>query len=279
MGRINPLVADFIDKHPVDCARVLEQLMINTTCSLFRSLRPEHAAGIMECMVTSYGSECLHAHDAQTAAAIIKRMKTPQASRLLRSIGFQKAKNILDILPLYLRSNIQSALQYPDLTVGRVMDSNPVSLPESLSIDDAVKRVKKLQGRNIYEIFVVDNDHKLKGVILVADLLSAAKSSSLQTIITSDVPYLSTRATLGSAAVNKAWQTFSTLPVVGKEHILSGVLKSSTLMHVLAENAHINSTPDALDEVFSMATMYWSVMAQLVDTLAGDSTGKKDERV
>jgi Mg/Co/Ni transporter MgtE len=151
------------------------------------------------------------------------------------------------------------------------MDSNPVSLPESISITDAVKRVKNLHERSIHEIFVVDDEHKLKGVIHVADLLSAARSSSLQTIITRDVPSLSTRATLNSAAVHTGWQIFSTLPVVGKEHILSGVLKSSTLMHVLAENRDAGDTHDALDEIFSMTHMYWTVMAELINTVAGDS--------
>ena len=277
MGQINPLVTDFLDKHPADCARILEQLPVNTTCSLMLSIQPGLAAGMMECMVTSYGSECLHVLDPHTSVSIIKEMKTPQSARLLRAMTFQNSEKILHMLPAYVKSNIQSALRYPDLTVGRVMDSNPVSLPESISVRDAMKRVKNLHGRNIHEIFVVDDDHKLKGVINVTNLLSAARSSSLQTIITSDIPFLSTRATLNSAAVHAGWQTFSTLPVVGKEHILSGVLKSSTLMHVLAENRDAGDTPDALDEIFSMTNMYWTVMAELINTVAGDSMKKVRE--
>ena len=277
MGRINPLVTDFLDRHPVDCARILEQLTVHTSCSLIRSIQPGIAAGIMECMVTSYGSECLLVLDAQTSASIIKEMKTPQAARLLRAIAFQDSENILHMLPAYVKSNIQSALRYPDLTVGRVMDSNPISLPVSISIIDAVKRVRNLHGRTIHEIFVVDDDHKLRGVINVTDLLSEADSSSIKTIV-SDVPYLSTRATLTSAAVHIGWQTFSTLPVVGKDHILSGVLKSSTLMHVLAENRNAGNTPDALDEFYSMTKMYWTVMANLINTVAGGSMEGKDQR-
>ena len=277
MGRINPLVTDFLDKHPADCSRILEQFPVNTTCSLILSIQPGLAAGMMECMVTSYGSECLHVLDIQAAVSLIKEMKTPHAARLLRAMTFQNSKNIIDILPAHVRSDIHSALRYPDQTVGRVMDSNPFSLPESISINEAVQRVKNQRERTMHEIFAVDDDHKLKGVIYVADLLSAARSSSLQTIIKGDVPYLSTRASLDAVAVHMGWQTFSTLPVVGKDHIFSGILKSSTLMHVLAETRNSSNSPDALDEMFSLTKMYWIVLAELISSVTGDTKERRSQ--
>lgn len=276
MSRINPLVTDFLYNHPAECARILEQLPVNTACSLILAAQPELAAAMMECMVTSYGSECLNFIDTHTAALFIKEMKTPHAARLLRAVDFQKSKNILDRLPAYIRSGIHSALRYSDQTVGRVMDSNPFSLPESILINDAVKRVINLRKRTMHEIFVVDDGHKLKGVIHVTGLLSAARSSSLQSIITRDIPYLSTRISLDSAAVHVGWQTFNTLPVVGEGHILSGVLKSSTLMHYLAETRSTRHTPDALDEMFSMTKMYWIVMAELINAVVGNIHEKRD---
>ena len=276
MRGINPLALDFLDKHPVDCARILEQLPLITACSLIRSIQPGHAAGIMECMVTSYGSECLRALEEKTAVSIIGEMKTPQAARLLRAMTLKDSKHILDVLPAFVKSNIHSSLRYPDQTVGRVMDSNPFSVPESISINDAIKRVKNLRIRTLQEIFTVDDDHVLKGVIHVADLLSATRSASLHTIITSDVPFLSTRATLNAAAIHSGWQTYSMLPVVGSNHILSGVLKSSTLMHVLARAGGNGDSPDALEELLSMTKMYWLVLAELINSLAGDVTAKRD---
>ena len=278
MGRINPLALDFLHKHPADCARILEQLPSHTACALIRSIQPGPAAGIMECMVTSYGSECLHVLDTQTAVSIIKEIKTPQAARLLRAMPVQHSEKILGMLPAYVKSNIHSSLRYPDQTVGRVMDSNPVSMPESISINDAVKRVKNLRKRTLHEIFVVDDEHTLRGVIHVADLLSAARSSSLQTIITRNVPYLSTRISLYAAAVHAGWQTYTTLPVVGTDHILSGVLKSSTLLHVLAESRSTGDAPDALNELLSMTKMYWIVMADLINAVAGDIKEKRGQR-
>jgi magnesium transporter len=271
MARLNPLVTDFLDKHPADCARILEQLSVHTACSLIRYVQPGRAAGILECMVTAYGSECLHALDARKAVSIIKEMKTPQAARLLRAMSLEHSRHILDMLPVHIKSNIHSSLRYPDQTVGRIMDSKLFSLPESISVSDAIKRLTHLRQRTVHEIFAVDDDHKLKGVIHVADLLSAARSSSLQTIIMSDVPSLSTRTSLHSAAMHVGWQTFSTLPVVGKDNILSGTLKSSTLMHVLAVGRSSSDSPDALHDFFSIAKMYWLVMAELISTFAGNT--------
>jgi len=270
MGRVNPLALEFLNKHPADCARIIEQLPVNTSCSLIHAIQPRLAAALIECLVTSYGSECLHVLDTQTAVSLIKEMKTPHAARMLRAMTVQNAKNILDVLPFHIRNNIHLSLRYPDQTVGRIMDANPFSLPETISINDAVKRVKDLHERSMPEIYVVDDDYKLKGIIHVADLLSTARALSLQAIMTTDIPHLSTRISLSTAAVHEGWQTFSALPVVGKDHIFSGVLKSSTLLHVLAEARGRSDSPGAMDEMFSLTKMYWIVMAELINTVSGD---------
>jgi magnesium transporter len=266
MKRLSPLVLDFLDNHPADCARVLEQFSTDTACSLIRSIKPARAAPVIACMVTSYGSECIDTLDIQSAVSILTEMKTPQAARLLRAMDRVKSRKILDILPSHVRNNINAALRYPDQTVGRIMDSNPFSLPESITISDALKRVK------------VDDDHQLTGVIYVADLLSAAGPSSLQTITKRDVPCLSTRMSLHAAAVHLGWQTFSALPVVGKDHVLSGILKSSALMQVLAENHNKRESAHALNELFSLTEMYWIVMSELINSVAGDRTQERGVR-
>jgi magnesium transporter len=279
MALINPLVTGFLQKHPADCARILEQFPVNAACQLILSIKPELAAGMMECLVTSYGSEYIRTLDTQKAVSLIKEMKIPHAARLLRAMPLQNSKNILDASPALLKNAIHSALRYPEQTVGRIMDANPFSLPESISISDAVTRVRNLRDRTLHEIFVVDDDYKLKGVIHVAHLLSAARASSIQTIITRDIPHLTTRTSLDSAAVHLGWQTFSTLPVVGKDYILSGILKSSTLMHVLSKSSRRSDSPCALDDMFSMTKMYWIVMAELINAAAGDIKeirGKKE---
>ncbi len=272
MSRINALALDFLDKHPVDCARILEQVPTQTACSLLRTIPAKLAAGILECMLTGYASECLRALDTHRAVSIAQEMKTPHAARLLRTMAAEDARRILDTVPAHVKSKIHSALRYPDQAVGRVMDSNPFVLPESISIQDAVKRVRNLQERIMHDIFVVDENHKLSGVIHMASLFSAGKSSSVQTIIQRDVPYLSTRMLIHTAAVHAGWQTFDTLPVVGTHHVLSGILKSSTLMHVLAATESRSNAPSTLDGLFSLTKMYWLVMAELVNAVAGEIT-------
>lgn len=278
MFRINALALDFLDRHPPDCARILEGLPAGTSCSLLRAVETRVAAGVMDCLVTSYGSECLLVLDAETAVSLIKEMKTPHAARMLRAISSEKSKNILDMLPRHIKNNIHFALRYPDQTVGRIMDTNPFSLPETISINDAVSRVKALNKRTMTEIYVVDDDHKLKGIIHVADLLSGSRASSLQPLITTDIPRLSTRISLNAAAMHAGWQTFSTLPVVGRDLIFSGVLKSSTLLHVLAEARGSTNSSDALGEMFSLTKMYWIVMAELINTITGDLKERRGRR-
>lgn len=273
MARTSPLVLQFLDRHPSDCARILEQLDADTACSLIRSVEPELAAGVLECMMTSYGADCIRVLDVPAAAPIIKEMKMPQAARLLRAVDAELSANILHALSPHVKNGIHASLRYPDQTAGRLMDSNPFCLPEKISVSEAVKRIKHIRQRTVHEIFVVDDDHKLTGAVRIADLLSAVRTSPLEAILIRNVPFLYARSRIGPAAQNPGWQTFGTLPVVEKDHTLSGVLKSSTLMHVLAETRGAGGSPDALHEMFSLMKMYWIVMAEMIDGLIGKENG------
>jgi len=269
MARLSPLVREFLEKHPVDCARILEQLDVNSACSLIGAAEPELAAGVLECMMTSNGAECLGILDVPAAASLVKEMKMPQAARLLRAMDMRVSENIIHALSPHVKNGIRASLGYPDQTVGRVMDSNPFSLPQRIPVSEAVKRVKNIRQRIVHEIFVVDDDHMLKGAIRVADLLSAIRTAPIEAVMIRDVPFLYSRATMVSAAQNKGWQTFGTLPVVEKDHTLSGILKSSTLMHVLAEARDTQETGDVFDEMYTMTKMYWIVMLEMMNEVMG----------
>lgn len=269
MSRLSPLALEFIERHPSDCARILEQMETETVSALISSVKPGLAAGMLESMISSYGAECLNLLDMPAAAEIINEMKMPRAARLLSAMDRKKSDVILDALPVHVRNSIDAALRYPEHTVGSVMDSNPFCLPESIAVSEAVKRVKHLRERTVQEIFVVDDEQKLKGAVRIADLLSAGHSSLLSAVIIYDVPFLYAMSDTGSAAQNAGWQTFGTLPVVEKDNTLSGILKSSTLMHVLAEARDMTGTADVLNEMYTMTKMYWIVMAEMMNEVIG----------
>ncbi len=275
MPRVKALALEFLEKHPVDCARILENIPVHSACSLFRSVRPGLAAAVIERMVTIHGTECIQSLDIKTAASVISEMKPPQAARLLRPMDPRTSVKILDMIPAYARNHIQRALRYPEQTVGRMMDSNPFCLSQSISLSQAVRRVKNVRSHTLHEVFIVDDDHKLTGVLPIAILLSSLRSSSVQTVMTTEVPFLSVRSSLQSAVQYTGWQKYSTLPVVEQDHTLVGVLKSSTVMNGLGKYQQDTQPDDIMNEVFSMTKMYWIVMAELIGVVAGEERDNK----
>jgi magnesium transporter len=270
MPRVRALALEFLEKHPLDCARILENIPVHSACSFFHSIRPGPAAAVIEKMVTMYGAECIQCLDIKTAASVISEMKPAQAARLLRAMNPQTAGKFLDILPPYSRNHIQKALRYPEQTVGRLMDSNPFSLSESILLSEALRRVKRLKNHTLHEVFIVDDDHKLTGALRITDLLSSDRSSPVQTIMAHSVPFLSVRSSLKSAAQYSGWQNYSTLPVVEQDHTLVGILKSSAVMNNLGKYQQEPQPDNVLNEVFSMTKMYWIVMAELMGAVAGE---------
>ena len=128
MVQVSPLVQQFMDRHPSDCARILEQLDVAETCTLIQKVKPETAAPVVECMMTSYGAGCLRTLDVSFTTSIIRDMKMHQAARLLRAVDGKLSESILHGLSPHVKSGLHASLRYPDKTVGRAMDSNPFSV-------------------------------------------------------------------------------------------------------------------------------------------------------
>ncbi len=270
MPRTKVLAMEFLDRHPADCARILENIPVRSVCAFISSIRPGPAAAVIEKMVTSHGTECVQYLDSKTAASVMSEMKPPQAARLLRAMSPQAQEKILEMVPSYSRKLIQKAFRYPEQTVGRLMDSNPFCLAESVSLSEAVKKVKNLKNHALHEVFIVDNDHKLTGVLSVSALLSSDRSSPVQKVMTLSVPYLSARSSLSSAARYSGWKIYGSLPVVEEDHTLVGVLKISTIMDHLEKHRMDTQQDDIMSEMFSMTKMYWIVMAELMGSVSGE---------
>jgi len=268
VSRVSPLATEFVERHPADAARILEQLPAESVSFLLGSIELPLASRLIECMVVPYGAECLRHLAIDRSSVIVKEINTTQAARLLRTAGSQTSAEIFNLLPDHIRTRIKAVSRYPEQTVGTVMDYHFLYLPMSISITDAIRRVRHAQERIGSELFVVDDTHKLVGAISLAQLFSVSRSLPVQTVMMHDVPFLYARTPLQLASQHAGWHRFETLPVVDQDHIVMGVLNYRSLAAALNKSRQEQRSDDVLNSIFSVAHVYWIVIAELIGTLA-----------
>src|SRR5690606_28022141 len=78
---------------------------------------------------------------------------------------------------------------YEEGTAGAVMTSDYAAVPNGLTVAEALEtlRLTAPDKETIYQAFVVDKDHRLKGVISLRELILAVPSSRVDDLMEREV--------------------------------------------------------------------------------------------
>src|SRR5690606_25240131 len=87
------------------------------------------------------------------------------------------------------REDLRRLASYEEGTAGAVMTSDYAAVPSGLSVAEALEtlRLTAPDKETIYQSFVVDKDHRLKGVISLRELILAVPSSRVDDLMEREV--------------------------------------------------------------------------------------------
>jgi magnesium transporter len=233
-------VADRIEEiSPADGASELEKLPVERAAEVSAILDPETAGRILARM----------RH--QSAAAIITSMLPPEASMVLAAIDPDDRVDILEHVsgPVHdelMReftprdaADVRRLEQYPSDTAGGIMTTQVTSLPEDMTVEQAVaelRRLKEEMGQMFY-VFVVDRRMHLVGVLSMRDLILSRPEMRLNQIMRPNV--VCVPATMDQEEVARITRKYKYLamPVVDLKNRLIGLITVDDVVDVISEEA------------------------------------------
>ena len=133
------------------------------------------------------------------------------------------------------------AMEY-ELSVGDVMTHDYVAVPADVTIDEAIHRFQEHAPANsdqttVYYIYVVDSSDCLVGVVSLREALSAPRDAQIRSVMNDDLMLFHRDANAKQAALDVADLPFVAVPVVDNMNQLVGIVRSNTLLNVLAEES------------------------------------------
>ena len=116
------------------------------------------------------------------------------------------------------------------------------------------------------EVYVVDEDYKLAGVVELNKLMSVKPRFLLREIMSKNSQAIPARAGIKEFAAYKAWKSLKTLPVVESDNTVIGLLKYKDMMDAInAADARITIT-NTSEDVIAVASLYWSALTDIMNT-------------
>ncbi len=224
---------------PSDGAAELGKLTVEKAAEVAAVLDPESAGKILARM------------QPDAAAAIITSMLAPEASMVLAAIDPDDRVDILEHVsgPLHdelMRefapreaAEVRALEQYPPDTAGGIMTTQVTSLPEDMTVQEAIEELRRLQEQlgQMFYVFVVDRRKHLVGVLSMRDLILSRPQMRLNQIMRPNV--ISIPATMDQEEVARFTRKYKFLawPVVDARNRLVGLITVDDVVDVITEEA------------------------------------------
>ena len=278
----------FADAHPAEAAGVLEKLPAEKAAPLLLSLLPQAMERLLEQLPADFAAECLLTLDRSAASRLLLSLDLELQVRVLRRLDARQRDELLHDLDPALAATLRRILRYPDDTAGAVMEAPLASVPDDVSVREALKRVRRVRRGLKFYVYVVNSQEQLIGVVTLHELLNAPASRPISDIMTRKVISLPAGETMPVVAQSPYWHKYNALPVTDQDGVLVGVIRQRNLRRFLDSRQILNGPGSGVGVILSVGELFSVTAGQLLSTLmsaamSGSSanaagTGHSDDR-
>ncbi len=233
---------------------ILRKLEVPDLTSLYSHLNMRESIWLTECLIQmGIASDVLEELPelqlkriledlSQSQLLVILQLSTPDlAAYFINHLEEEAASEILRALTPLRRSKISQFLNYPEDSVGRVMQTSVFALPINTTAGQALEMLRSYaQEESIYYIYCVNEENQLIGVISLRNLVMQSPNTSLEEIVKRDV--ISVTPTTSSEEVAKivAAYDYIAIPVIDENRKLIGIVTVDDVVDIIQEQATAN---------------------------------------
>lgn len=168
---------------------------------------------------------------------IVEEMSSDELTDLLGMLDEEKANKILEKMTDEDARKVRQLLSYDPDTAAGIMATEFVVLKENMTVEETLKYLQKYgeENENIYDLYVVDNFDKLKGVISLKELVTKNFNTRISDVIHTKIegiPYNTDQEEVGHRFEKYGYLT---MPVVDNSNRLLGVVTFDDVMQILRD--------------------------------------------
>ena len=223
--------------HAADIAAVLGDCTKEQVPLLFRLLPKELAAETFSQMEEDKKELLIQSFSDSELKEVVDELYVDDAVDLVEEMPASVVKRILRQAEPEKRKLINEILKYPEDSAGSIMTTEYVSLRPDMTVEDAIKRIRRtgVDKETINTCYVTDNNRKLIGIVTVRTLLLAEETDIMKDIMTEDVISALTTDDREKVSLDFVKYDFSAMPVVDEENRLVGIVTIDDVIDVLQE--------------------------------------------
>ncbi|MDA7834600.1 magnesium transporter [Methylophilaceae bacterium] len=235
------------DLHPADIADILESLPVQKRLVLWDLVRSENEGDILIEVSDSVRQTLIADMDSTELLAAAEQLDTDEIADIAPDLPEEVLKDLLENLDIQNRERLQSALAYPEDSVGSLMEFEITTIREDLTLEvvlNYLRKIKKLPNHTD-KLFVVDKDGLILGALPLERIIVNPPITKVKNIMAKEIVLFKPEDLADEASNAFERYDLVTAPVVDENNKLVGRLTVEAVMDFIRQESD--------NEKFSMA--------------------------
>ncbi len=274
--------AELEQMHPADIAELYQELDLEEAEFLYNLLDEDTRADVLMELDEEDRRKLLSNMPAkEIATQVIDHLDTDEAVDLIQELDEDDRDEILShINDVEQAGDIIDLLKYDEDTAGGLMGTEMIVVNENWSMPECIKQMR-MQAEDmdeIYYVYVVDNDDRLKGILPLKTLITHPSVSKIKHIMECEPVSVKTDTPIDDVALDFEKYDLVAMPVVDSIGRLVGRITVDDVMDQVRESSErdyqlasgLSSDVDASDSILAQtkARIPWLLIGIVSGILA-----------
>jgi magnesium transporter len=174
--------------HPADIAYVLEALPIEERITVWDLVKAERDGEILLEVSDAVRETLIESMDNHELVAAAEQLDTDELADLAPDLPEEVIQDVFQALPVEEREQLRAAMSYPEDAVGALMDFEVVTVRDDVTLETVTRYLRRFDELPDHtdQIFVVDRDENLKGVLPLARLIVGDLDKNIAEVMATD---------------------------------------------------------------------------------------------
>ncbi|MBR1543418.1 MAG: magnesium transporter [Muribaculaceae bacterium] len=228
------------DLHPADIAELVSDLHTDEALFILKLLDDETAADVLIELDEDQRHDLLEEMPNESIARKLEMMDASDAVDVIQELDEEDRDEIIkQIDDVEQAGDIVDLLQYGEDTAGGHMSTEMIVVNENLSMPDCIKamRAQAEDMDEIYNVYVVDDDNRLKGIFPLKKTITNPSASKIKHVMEPDPISVRTDTPIDDVALDFEKYDLVAMPVVDSIGRLVGRITVDDIMDEVREQS------------------------------------------
>ena len=223
--------------HPSDIAEIIDEMSAEERVILIRVMPKDQAADVFSYLSAQSQINLASSMNESLMKYIFNELYFDDKIDFLEDIPANFVRTLIAYAPAEERNMINQFLNYPENSAGSLMTIEYVDLRKSMTVKEALERVKAtgMDKETIYTCYVLDQTKKLEGIVSLRKLVLSNTEATIEEIMDKD--FFCAHAGDDQEEVAETFKKYdlSALPVVDGENRLIGIITVDDILDVIEQ--------------------------------------------